>query len=80
MKDISSDFKIAYDDTEINIMEHSVGAVPIYRITFADERKPLIITVTANLSKNNYWTSVPQGRQKEAEEIGLLITEVRKNK
>ena len=38
-------------------------------------KKPLVLTRATGQDSDRFWTSIPQGRQKEAEEIGPLIGE-----
>ncbi len=47
----------------------------IFRIQFAYNQAPLVITRAVHANANHFWTSIPEGRQKEAEEIGPLISE-----
>ena len=51
------------------------GAGIIYRVLFPGRRPPLILTRADRFQADRFWTSLPQGRQKEAEEIGPLIAE-----
>jgi len=44
-----------------------------YQINFSSKRKPLIIARAKFLDSKARWTSIPEGRQKEAEGIGQLI-------
>lgn len=44
-----------------------------FRIVFQDGRKPLVIARASNADAAKFWTSIPEGRQKEADEIGGLI-------
>lgn len=40
---------------------------------FQDGRKPLVIARASNVDAAKFWTSIPEGRQKEANEVGSLI-------
>ena len=44
-----------------------------YYIKFSSARKPITIARAKFVDSNIRWTSVPEGRQKEAEGIGELI-------
>jgi len=44
-----------------------------FRIVFGDHRKPLVIARASNADAAKFWTSIPEGRQTEAEEWGALI-------
>ena len=55
----------------------------VFRIEFSDGRPPLVITETyagAKMTYHRFWTSVPQGRQKEAAFFGKKIAEHFKTK
>jgi len=47
----------------------------VFHIDFKGSRKPLVIAVGIGLRDQKFWTSIPQGRQEEAEKIGKLIAE-----
>jgi len=66
-------FEIHYDGFAATVSEHELQDARVFHIAFADKRKPLVITVAEAPGGNKWWTSVPQGRQKEAEEVGKLV-------
>lgn len=63
------------DITELNLPGHLA-----YRVVFSSPRPPLVIAQARDNRNGSFWTSVPEGRQKEAEGIGKLITEYFENK
>jgi len=72
-------FSLELDGVKMNIQEHTVHYMQVFRINFSDNRAPLNITrISSKMGKT--WVSVPQGRQKEAEQIGSLIVEYFKTK
>ena len=52
---------------------HAIKSAKIFHITFGDKRKPLNITVATNDDGDKFWTSVPEGRQEEAEFAGKAV-------
>ena len=66
-------FQIIYKGQLATVKEHSLKQKRVFHILFTDKRKPLIITVALDRQDVKFWTSIPEGRQKEAEEIGKLI-------
>jgi hypothetical protein len=44
-----------------------------FRVTFSSKREPIIVAKTSDIDGKPFWTSVPEGRQREAEAIGKLI-------
>ena len=57
------------------MQRHSIGAQVIFRVTFSNKKSPLVVTRAIHSNAYKFWTSIPEGRQKEAEEIGALIAE-----
>jgi hypothetical protein len=68
-------FTIEYEGLTATVTEHEVQEMRVFRITFIGLRKPLVITVAETAGGKKWWTSVPQGRQKEAEEVGRRIVD-----
>jgi len=67
-------FEIKLQDLVLTVTSHIVNNDEIFRIVFSDNRPPLIVT-EAIAGSQPFWTSVPQGRQKEAEFFGARIAE-----
>jgi hypothetical protein len=70
MREIELPFEILYKGKNVKVSEHSIDDKRVFRV-YLD--KPLSITVGETRSEQKFWTSVPQGRQLEAEETGKLI-------
>ena len=68
-------FELNFKNGKIQVQRHSVGAQVIFRIVFSDNRPPLVISRAVHSNAYKFWTSIPEGRQKEAEEVGTLISE-----
>lgn len=66
-------FDIEYKGLTAKVKQIGYDENRIFNVTFSDKRKPLIITVSVKRDGTKWWTSVPQGRQIEAEEVGKLI-------
>lgn len=45
----------------------------VYHVTFSSKRKPIVIARAKFVDSDAKWTSIPEGRQKEAEGVGELI-------
>ena len=75
MREIEPPFEVEMEGRQISIAEHQVGPKRIFHIDFKGWKKPLVITVGLGLRDQKFWTSIPQGRQAEAEQIGKLIAE-----
>lgn len=71
----TNSFELTYKEQTIKVQRHSISGTTVFRISFPGSRQPLVITEADHENANNFWTSIPEGRQKEAEEIGSLIAE-----
>ena len=70
-----NNFDLVYKESIIKLQRHTVSTQVIFKIIFRDKQKPLVITRAFHSGAYKFWTSIPEGRQKEAEEIGELICE-----
>jgi len=68
-------FELDFKDGKIRIQRHFVSNQTIYRVIFSDKRSPLVVTRALTDNTAHWWTSIPEGRQREAEEIGPLIAD-----
>ena len=75
MENIQDIFELDFKEGKIRIQRHFVASQTIYRIVFSDKRDPLVVTRTLTDNAACLWTSIPEGRQREAEEIGPLIAD-----
>ena len=66
-------FELYFKEGKIRVQRHFVASQTIYRIVFSDKRDPLVVTRALTDNAVRWWTSIPEGRQREAEEIGPLI-------
>jgi len=66
-------FDIEYEGIAATVTEHYLQEMRVFHIAFSSNRKPLVIAVAEAPGGKKWWTSVPQGRQKEAEEVGKLV-------
>lgn len=62
-----------YQNTLIQIHKEHLGRTEIYKVIFTNGNSPLVITKAVRNSASYFWTSVPEGRQRQAEEIGRII-------
>ena len=46
-----------------------------FKVFFSSKRQPIIVARAKFVNSNIRWTSIPEGRQQEAEGIGKLIDE-----
>ena len=68
-------FELDYKDKKLVVQRHSLSGQVIFKVQFPDGRDPLVLTRAIHANTYRFWTSIPEGRQSEAKEIGPLITE-----
>lgn len=73
MGSTNANFELEYKDQKIRVQRHELSGEIIYRVLFADRRPALVLTRMLHSPTVHWWTSIPEGRQPEAEEIGPLI-------
>ncbi len=44
-----------------------------FHVNFSSEREPIVVARAKGMERPFFWTSIPEGRQKEAEGVGKLI-------
>ncbi|HKO80712.1 MAG TPA: hypothetical protein VJU78_09960 [Chitinophagaceae bacterium] len=44
-----------------------------FHVTFSSQRKPITVARAKGVAVPYFWTSIPEGRQSEAEGVGKLI-------
>lgn len=67
-------FELDYKEEKIKVQRHSLSGQVIFKVRFPDHREPLVLTRALHSNSYKFWTSIPEGRQREAEEIGVLIS------
>lgn len=80
MREIEPPFEITSGDLTMNVSEHRINNTAVFHIIFSDKRKPLNITIAENSDGGKFWTSTPEGRQVEAEQLGKIIASFIRNK
>ncbi|WP_431293395.1 hypothetical protein [Pedobacter sp. P26] len=75
MRDIEKPFELLYGELNLQVVEHEVARKRVFHVNFQNGSKPLVITVAVGTNDKKFWTSIPEGRQKEATEIGKLIAD-----
>lgn len=73
MREVEAPFEIVYEGQTASVVEAEIRSRRIFHIRFADNRAPLSITVAEDRKEVKFWTSIPEGRQDEAEKVGRLI-------
>lgn len=63
-------FEIEHKGEKVNVREFRLAKQQVFRVEL---KFPLAITKALGQQGSTFWTSIPEGRQVEAEEIGLII-------
>lgn len=72
--EISLPFQIVWHETELEVIPKKLGGDWVYIVRFPDRTPSLMLTLATKEKGGHFWTSVPEGRQGEAELIGPIIT------
>jgi hypothetical protein len=67
-------FEININGLIMNVTSHLISGDEIFHIVFSDGRPPLVVHEAFG-GNMPFWTSIPQGRQKEAAFFGAQIAE-----
>ncbi|HTK19211.1 MAG TPA: hypothetical protein VL442_06860 [Mucilaginibacter sp.] len=73
MREIEPPFEIELEGITIKVSEQELKSQRVFYIDFSGWKKNLVITVAEKQWGDKFWTSIPEGRQQEAEQIGKLI-------
>lgn len=75
-------FKLALNGVIMDVQELDLPKYTAFRVVFSSSRSPIVMSVYNDADGNRLWTSIPEGRKKEAEGLGKLIDEYfdKKNK
>ncbi len=71
----NEEFQLNFRGEELNIERFDLGGQTFFRMNFSSKEPPITILRAKHFDGNKFWTSMPEGRQKLAEEIGVLIEE-----
>lgn len=74
-KTIDERFSFESHGVTISCQRLDVPNYVVFQVEFSSARKPLVIARAAGMNVPFFWTSIPEGRQKEAEGVGKLIEE-----
>jgi hypothetical protein len=73
-------FDLEYCLSTIRVEEIMIPGQTFFRVNFSNEIPELTLLRATNIKDEKFWTSIPEGRQKLAEEIGPLIEKYYRSK
>ncbi len=71
--DLTKPFDIISHETTLHVKPKKIGRDWVYMIHFPDATPILMVTKASRERGGHFWTSVPEGRQEEADNYGPLI-------
>jgi len=74
-RQMKDSFQIELNGVRIHFQRLELPGYIAFRASFSSKREPIVVARATDIDNNRFWTSVPQGRQNEAEAIGKLIEE-----
>jgi hypothetical protein len=71
----TADEKFSFETHGVTItcQRIEIGKSVAYHVSFSSKRNPIIVTRAKFVDSDDEWTSIPEGRQKEAQGVGQLI-------
>lgn len=66
-------FDIELNGQVAHVTEHSIKSAKIFHVVFEGRKPALNITIAHTSDDVKFWTSIPEGRQDEAEFAGKVI-------
>lgn len=66
-------FDLPFGVNTIRVEQIQIPGQTFFRVTFSNNIPPLTLLRATNMEQEKFWTSVPEGRQNLAEQIGPLI-------
>ncbi|QDW27232.1 hypothetical protein FFJ24_021340 [Pedobacter sp. KBS0701] len=75
MREMEKPFELEFEGKVLQVSEHELAGKRVFHVSYGPGAKPLVIAVAIGANGKKFWTSIPQGRQKEATDIGKLIAD-----
>lgn len=79
MQKAEKPFEFTYYGQRIQVHPKQVNRDWVYALYFEDRRTPLVIAQAKADDGTKFWTSLPEGRQAEAEELGAYVARFESN-
>ena len=64
-------FALLYHGAPADVEVYSISGQSVYRVIFGNKTDPLVLHRATQFNASRFWTSIPEGRQELAEEIGV---------
>lgn len=73
-------FELNLNSVSMQVQQLDIPGFKAFRVVFSSPRQPIVVARSWDADKQVFWTSIPEGRQKEAEGVGQLIEAYLQNK
>jgi len=73
MVELEKIFYIELAGQQLQVETATISKQVLFHICFPDHRKPFTISRIYSFDRQRFWTSIPEGRFREAQQIGPLI-------
>jgi hypothetical protein len=73
--EVDEKFEILFQNEIVKVERLYVSNQVLFQVIFPNGKVGLLLTRATAQRGERFWTSIPEGRQKEAEEIGPLISQ-----
>lgn len=66
-------FEIMLDEQPVQVSVHIIKSAKVFHLVYPSLQEPLNLTIANADDGSKFWTSLPEGRQEEAEVAGKVI-------
>lgn len=66
-------FEVELNGQIVQVSGRKIKSARVYHIVYPNSKQPLNITIAEDIDGVKFWTSLPEGRQEEAEFAGKII-------
>lgn len=66
-------FNVELNGQQVQVSDHTIRSARIFHIVYPGRKPSLNITIAEDTDGQKFWTSIPEGRQEEAEFAGKII-------
>jgi len=66
-------FEIMLDEQSVQVSVHIIKSAKVFHLVYPSLKDPLNLTIANADDGGKFWTSLPEGRQEEAELAGSVI-------
>jgi len=73
MLSTSETFELELNGVRMKVNELDIPQFTAFRVVFSSNRPPIVVARSKDADATVFWTSIPEGRQREAEGVGKLI-------